>query len=629
LSCIATAAQRIMTDITISSHHVLSVLIDQIYNRAIMAAVADDDDDDDDEDNDFLMHAELCVHLSQSIVPVGAFVHVIVESSSSSTSSLSNNQPAAEPQQRSQHQPPPPPPPAPVYRWSNHVGTDDLEIVGPFTSITGCINVASRRPAPILAARFRGTMELELVQVLVQDGIYIKIMKKKTHGDHFNTSTTNESSSRRRGQQSVNGGSGGGAGEYYTVYFPVAEAHERGQQLSEIFATREQAVVDANKKNSFKRNLLNKCQEEFSKQNEYVDWKRKMKEYEQTKDALSKMDRAHREQELVSSRMSIKNQRLGNVKFIGQLYNKKLLTEKIIRLCLSSLLRLDHPDDDFASNFDTSDGDNNDDDHEAIGVLLTTIGSTLDKPASVDFIDGCFDKILKLSHNETLPARLRTMYNDLLELRNNQWVPRRRIDMDSSTVTDEDKVGGTSGEESFLTYDSEASSKSSNVAAGNAVSDHKNSWKKDTDDEKATTLRLPELYGAQGSGEDERNGTLSPTTSEPVSCQIGMLEDHEQVECGLRAEIASLRAIISDYKLQEFEQLKETYRRLQDQVAHYEQKDPERLKSHIIALQEKVARYEQQLRQEQQRQQHQDEDAQYELEWRLVLCRKNRLHSSP
>ena len=40
----------------------------------------------------------------------------------------------------------------------------------------------------------------------------------------------------------------------------------------------------------------------------------------------------------------------------------------------------------------------------------------------------CFDKIQKLSKDPALPSRSRFMYKDLLELRQNQWVPRRKVE---------------------------------------------------------------------------------------------------------------------------------------------------------------------------------------------------------
>jgi len=75
---------------------------------------------------------------------------------------------------------------------------------------------------------------------------------------------------------------------------------------------------------------------------------------------------------------------------------------------------------------DSGDTDMDEEDHEAICSMFTTIGSTIDKPPAADFMKVCFTKIEQLSTTKTLPSRSRFMYKDLLDLRKNNWVPRRK-----------------------------------------------------------------------------------------------------------------------------------------------------------------------------------------------------------
>jgi len=119
---------------------------------------------------------------------------------------------------------------------------------------------------------------------------------------------------------------------------------------------------------------------------------------------------------------------LGNIKFIGQLYKKNLLKEKIMRFCIASLLNLETKDvrSKLPVYFDTGKDDIDEEDHEAICNMFTTIGKTIDKPATSGFMKVCFEKIQKLSDNKALPARSRFMYKDLLDLRSSNWVPRRK-----------------------------------------------------------------------------------------------------------------------------------------------------------------------------------------------------------
>jgi hypothetical protein len=123
----------------------------------------------------------------------------------------------------------------------------------------------------------------------------------------------------------------------YTVYFAVADHKECGQQLSEIFLSERECVSDASKQNRFKHSLLNKCEDEFNKQDVCADWKAEKKAHEQSKSSLTdKEDAKNIDEDLEFRRIKIKKQMLGNFKFIGQLYKKSLLNkEKIMRHCAS------------------------------------------------------------------------------------------------------------------------------------------------------------------------------------------------------------------------------------------------------------------------------------------------------
>jgi translation initiation factor 4G len=174
----------------------------------------------------------------------------------------------------------------------------------------------------------------------------------------------------------------------FTLFFPVTEHEECGQQLSKIFLTDRECMSDANKANSFKRLLLNKCEDEFNKQDIYVDWKKEKAEYEEKKSTMSPAERAQTEEELNFRRIKIKKQILGNIKFIGQLYKKNLLKEKIMRLCNGKLLKLEteNPTSRLPTYYDTGDMDMDEEDHEAICSMFTTIGKTIDQPPAADYM---------------------------------------------------------------------------------------------------------------------------------------------------------------------------------------------------------------------------------------------------
>ncbi len=170
-----------------------------------------------------------------------------------------------------------------VYRWSNDVDTNDDEVIGPFETPEECIGAAldaDNCPDPVK----RGDQELVLHNVKIRQGIFIKSLR--TEGDPEGD-------------------------KYYVVFFPKDQAEEIGQQMSDIFLTDREAMNDGLKQNSFKRSLLNKCEDEFNKQDIYVHWKEEMTEYQRTKDTLTEAKRNETEEDLEFRRMMIKKQMLG------------------------------------------------------------------------------------------------------------------------------------------------------------------------------------------------------------------------------------------------------------------------------------------------------------------------------
>lgn len=99
-----------------------------------------------------------------------------------------------------------------------------------------------------------------------------------------------------------------------------------------------------------------------------------------------------------------------------------------MRFCIASLLKLECVDDKgkLPVYKDSGDTDIDEEDHEAICNMFSTIGSTIDRQHAADFIKVCFGKIVKITDDKKLPSRSRFMYKDLIDLRANRWVPRRK-----------------------------------------------------------------------------------------------------------------------------------------------------------------------------------------------------------
>ncbi|RHN38652.1 hypothetical protein MtrunA17_Chr8g0335511 [Medicago truncatula] len=108
-----------------------------------------------------------------------------------------------------------------------------------------------------------------------------------------------------------------------------------------------------NEKINFKKLLLNKCQEEFER------GERQQKEANKVDEAEAKVEvnlsNEEREQRRTKERMRM----LGNIRLIGELYKKKMLTERIMHECIKKLIGqgqypdeedVEYPDDeDMAS----------------------------------------------------------------------------------------------------------------------------------------------------------------------------------------------------------------------------------------------------------------------------------------
>ncbi|CAL1388872.1 unnamed protein product [Linum trigynum] len=163
--------------------------------------------------------------------------------------------------------------------------------------------------------------------------------------------------------------------------------------------------TEDNEKITFKRLLLNKCQEEFERGEREQEEANKADEEGETK--LSAEAREER-------RVNARRRMLGNIRLIGELYKKKMLTERIMHECIKKLLgQYQNPDEE---------------DVEALCKLMSTIGEMIDHPKAKEHMDAYFDRMSKLSNNMKLSSRVRFMLKDAIDLRRNKWQQRRKVE---------------------------------------------------------------------------------------------------------------------------------------------------------------------------------------------------------
>jgi len=159
-----------------------------------------------------------------------------------------------------------------------------------------------------------------------------------------------------------------------------------------------------NEKITFKRLLLNKCQEEFER------GEREEEEANKADEGEVKQSTEEREERRVKARRRM----LGNIRLIGELYKKKMLTERIMHECIKKLLgQYQDPDEENI---------------EALCKLMSTIGEMIDHPKAKEHMDAYFERMKVLSMNMNSSSRVRFMLKDAIDLRKNKWQQRRKVE---------------------------------------------------------------------------------------------------------------------------------------------------------------------------------------------------------
>lgn len=102
---------------------------------------------------------------------------------------------------------------------------------------------------------------------------------------------------------------------------------------------------------------------------------------------------------------------IGNIKFIGELYNKDLLPNGVMLGCINLFLGNIHKNNNKEENI------------EKICKLLFTIGSKMEQ-FNIKIMDEVIKKIKPIYIDKSNSARYRFMVLDLVELRERGWVER-------------------------------------------------------------------------------------------------------------------------------------------------------------------------------------------------------------
>ncbi|XP_066928112.1 eukaryotic translation initiation factor 4 gamma 3-like isoform X2 [Clytia hemisphaerica] len=167
--------------------------------------------------------------------------------------------------------------------------------------------------------------------------------------------------------------------------------------------------VPGDKSNTnFRKILLNKCQKEFEKEKQDDI----QMEQDRSKTFDTEKEMKEWKEELDYKEMINRRRTLGNIRFIGELFKLKMISEKIMHECILKLIRVSKPD-------------SMEDHLECLCKLLSTVGKQLDHEEAKPRMDQYFQQIEKIIEKKKISSRIKFALKDVIDLRANHWVPRR------------------------------------------------------------------------------------------------------------------------------------------------------------------------------------------------------------
>lgn len=161
---------------------------------------------------------------------------------------------------------------------------------------------------------------------------------------------------------------------------------------------------DKDKPCTFRLLLLNKCKAEFENRSQSSEL------YDHG--SVSSPEEEER-------RQLAKRKMLGNIKFIGELAKLEILSENILHRCIQELLLDKKRRGESAQDMS--------EDLECLCQILRTCGRILDTDKGQKLMGQYFERMKVLAENMELPPRIRFMLKDVIELREDKWVPRKAI----------------------------------------------------------------------------------------------------------------------------------------------------------------------------------------------------------
>jgi hypothetical protein len=306
------------------------------------------------------------------------------------------------------------------YIWLKDMSVDVSEgLSGPYPSVEECVAACLAEDEPEVSEVTGAKPILE--KIVISHGLLCFVYARPLVGEAAAAAGLEE-------------GEDGGPVDFFVTSMDLSEVpldriSSKGEELV-YYPTAEEAKKVASKKNTFKKGLLLKCQEEFIKvvvRGEGTPWHDNQREIAelQAKRASFKdqeeYDWLMTEKEDLARGMKLRM--LGNVRFIGELRKQDLVPVKIIFECLRLLMC---KDDGFELK-----GRQDEYDVEMVCSMIKTLGAQLDTLKGKSF--EAYGKIWKdmmtllhsISKDKTYNARTRFSIEEVFAMRANKWQERR------------------------------------------------------------------------------------------------------------------------------------------------------------------------------------------------------------
>ena len=202
---------------------------------------------------------------------------------------------------------------------------------------------------------------------------------------------------------------------FFLIFFKSIDEQVFSQTYANLCKVLSQIKVNSNvdpsKNVNFRTMLLTKCQKEFDTDYyQEISYDKLLQEVEKCQDETKRQ-----EMKILADEKLLKAKRrsLGNIRFIGELFKLGMLTEGIMNDCIERLLKQETDEENL----------------ECLCRLMTTIGKDIDKPNPMQTqkMKSYFDRLDKIvKKKDCVSARIRFMILDVIDLRKNIWIPRRK-----------------------------------------------------------------------------------------------------------------------------------------------------------------------------------------------------------